>query len=123
MPMWTGGGNPFYNPNSFYGAADSFWDTPFVRNDLSTQPGMERGVFERFLTNEGFGGNTRRDQFGQSQFGRMEDAFKAALMTNPNLNRIDFYDQNRGALARAFAALAPSQRGEFAPAQTRVIRF
>lgn len=125
MPQWNYGNNPFYDFNSWYGAGQNWWNTPFVRNDLSTQPGMERGVYERFLTENGLGGMTNKDQFARGQFGRMEDAFKAAMLSNPSLNRIDFYKQNfdRNALDRAFASLAPSQRGQFNPAQTRTIRF
>jgi hypothetical protein len=124
---WNYGINGFYDPFSNYGNPNGFagWDSPFVRNDLSTQPGMERGVYSRFLAENGFGGQTNRDRFAQAQFGPMEDAYKAALLTNPNLNRIDFYKQNfdAHALDNAYAALAPSQRGQFAPAQTRWIRF
>ena len=124
---WNYGTNGFYDPFSDYGnpSGEFGWGSPYVRNDLSTQPGMERGVYTRFLAENGFGGNTMRDQFAQSQFGRMEDAYKAALMSNRDLNRIDFYKQNfdSGAIDNAYAALAPSQRCLFAPGQTRWVRF
>ena len=122
---WNYGTNGFFDPNDWYGANQDWWRTPFVRDDLSTQPGMERGVYTRFLAENGFSGNTMRDQFARSQFGPMEDAFKAALLSNPSLNRIDFYKQNfdANAVDNAYASLAPSQRGLFAPAQTRWIRF
>ena len=122
---WNYGINGFFDPNDWYGANQDWWRTPFVRDDLSTQPGMERGVYTRFLADNGFGGNTLKDQFAQSQFGRMEDAYKAALLSNPSLNRIDFYKQNfdNDAINRAYASLAPSQRGFFGPTQTRWIRF
>jgi hypothetical protein len=125
MPEWNYGTGGYYNPGDLYGADKNWWETPFVRRDLSTQPGMERGVYTRFLGENGFGGGTMKDQFARGQFGQMEDAFKAAMMTNPNLNRIDFYKQNfdHDAISRAYAALAPSQRNAFQPSQTRVIRF
>lgn len=121
--MWNQGNNPFYDPTSWYGGNQDWWRTPFVQNDLAEQPGMERGLYERFLTARGFGGMTNRDQFGRAQFGRIEDAFKAALMSNPNLSRANFYRQATRNLDDAYNALAPTQRGMFAPQQTRWIRF
>lgn len=125
MPEWNYGNQGYYNPWALYGGDQNWWGTEFVRRDLSTQPGMERGVYSRFLADNGFGGNTRMDQFARGQFGQMEDAYKAAIMTNPNLNRIDFYKQNfdEDAIRRAYAGMAPSQVGAFYPSQTRVIRF
>lgn len=116
----------YFNPNDWYtdDKGKDWWGSNFVRNDLSTQPGMERGVYQQFLSDRGFGGGlSRRDMFAKSQFGNIEDSFKQALLHNPSLNRIDFYRQASKGLDNAYASLSPQQRGEFNPQQTRVIRY
>jgi hypothetical protein len=118
--------NPFYGgTGSSYGSPlGSLYGTPFVRDFLSPEtPGAE---FEAFLTNQGFGGFGRQDQFARSLSSRANAGFKAATLNNPFLTERDYLNQNLGSgfIDNIWAGLSPEQRGEhpsqFAP-RTRTI--
>lgn len=105
--------NPYYQGSSAaYGnPTGSLYQTPFVRDYLSpVTPGAE---YEKFLTDQGYGGFDRRSQFGRGQYGRAQSGYKAALLSNPFLSERDYL----GGLGSGFfndiwGTLAPSQHGE-----------
>ena len=106
--------NPFYGgTGAGYGSPlGSLYDSPFVRDYLSPEtPGAE---FESWLTGQGFGGFSRRDQFARGLSGRANAGFKAATLNNPFLTEREYLNQHlgNGFIDNIWAGLAPSQRGE-----------
>lgn len=112
--------NAFYDPYNWYGSDQNYYNTPISEIIGEQNP---RGEWMRYMSGQGFGGTDRRSQWGYNQFGKMEDGYQAATMTNPNLKRREFYDQQTPQLEREWNLMAPSQRGEFMPAQTRWVRW
>ena len=104
--------NPFYDSGSLYGGTDNLYTSPFVRDYLSQQ--TPTGEYERFLTDQGYGGFNRRDLFARSQAGRANAGFQAATLTNPFLTYRDYLNQNLGPgfFDSVWRGLTPSQRGE-----------
>ena len=104
--------NPFYDSSSSYGSAiGNLYDSPFVKQFVSPiTPGAE---FEKFLTDQGYGGFDRRSTFGRSQYGRTQSGYKGALLNNPLLSERDYYSGlGSGFFDSIWNALTPSQRGE-----------
>ena len=104
--------NPFYQSGSAYGnPTGDLYTSPFSRDYLSpVTPGAE---FEKFLTDQGYGGFDRQSQFGRSQSGRAQQGYKAAILSNPLLSERDYYNQlGGGFFGNIWNALTPSQRGE-----------
>jgi hypothetical protein len=128
MPAYTGwNNNPFWRPPNWYGGTNpttgqsqNWYDTPLVRDDLS--PDMPRGEYERFLTEQGYGGFNRKDEWGRGQYNRADSGYQAAQLTNPNLSFRDYLDTLEGGwLDNAYAGLSAMARGDNTPGQTRRI--
>lgn len=129
MPAYTGyNNNPWWRPPNWYGGTNpwtgdsqDWYDTPTVRDDLSET--MPYGEFERFLTEQGFGGNSRRDMTARNQYNRSQSGYEAAQLTNPNLSYRDYLNTMEGGwLNEVLASMTPQMRGDQMPGQTRVIR-
>jgi len=91
MAAWTGSANPFYQTSNPYGSP---WGTQFPNSPIGkiytqTEPGV---AFTRATAGWG-GGIDPRGRFVQGQESRLEDAYKAAVATNPNLRRDEFFSQ------------------------------
>jgi hypothetical protein len=122
MPSYT---NPFYNPGSIYGGfnpitgnSQDWYNTPLVQ-----MQDLPYGDYERFLTQQGFGGFTNRDQFGRSQYNRAASGYQAAQQSNPDLMFRDYLSSLGSGLDDAYASLSPEQRGQSMPGQTRWVRW
>ena len=104
--------NPFYSSGSAYGnPTGDLYTSPFVRDYLS--PVTSGAEFEKFLTDQGYGGFNRQDQFARSQYGRTQTGYKAALLSNPLLSERDYLSGlGGGFFSNIWNALTPSQRGE-----------
>lgn len=123
-PAFYGGNlysaNPYYSNSNAY---QSPWGLDFPTAPIAQQylQGEPRAAFTR-ATAPFAGGDSNFARWVQSQFARVEDAYKAAVATNPNLRRTDFYGQvlNPDALRAQFQRLGPAGRGEqranYAPA-------
>jgi hypothetical protein len=126
MAYWE---NPFWRPENRYGGSNpttgksqDWYNTPEVRDDPDN-PNAPYGEWERFVTEQGFGGTTNRDQWGRSLYNRASSGFDAAQLTNPGLTWRKYLNTLEGGwLDNLYAGLTPQQRGLFAPGQTRVIR-
>lgn len=121
--------NPFWRPPNWYGGSNpitgdsqDWYRTPFVRDGLSND--LPGGEFERFLTEQGFGGNTNRDQWARNQYNRAQSGYQAALLTNPALTFRRYLNTLEGGwLDRAFAGLSPQERGAYMPSQSKIVRW
>jgi hypothetical protein len=125
--------NPFWRDRNWYGGehpttgrSQDWYNTPEVRDDASTPWGSDaakQGEWVRFYTEQGFGGNTNRDRFGQNQAGNALAGFDAASLSNPGLTWRKYLNTLEGGwMDRLYATLTPQQRGAFVPGQTRTIR-
>ena len=112
--------NPYFDLQNTYGSpwGLDFSSAPIAQNYLNVvEP---RAAYTRAVAPFA-GGDTNFAKWVQSQYARVEDAYKAAVATNPNLTRTDFYGQvlNPAILQRQFQRLGPAGRGEqranFAP--------
>jgi hypothetical protein len=121
--------NPFWRDRNRYGATNpttgesqDWYDTPAVRDDPDN-PSARLGEWTRFFSEQGFGGETSRDRWGQNQLGKAEAGFDAAQLTNPGLTWRKYLNTLEGGwMDRLYATLTPQQRGSFVPGQTRIIR-
>jgi hypothetical protein len=122
--------NPFWRPRNGYGGANpitgdrqDFYDTPEVRDDPDN-PSAPYGEWERFLTEQGYGGMSNKAQWGRSLYNRAQSGFDAAQLSNPGVTWRDYLNTLEGGwLDNLYAGLSPQQRGAFLPGQTRVIRW
>lgn len=106
------GTNPFYNQGSGYGGTQDWRTTPLVTDFLD--PDIPRGVFNSYLTGQGFGGLDRRSTWGQNQYSNTQTGYQSALRENPALSYLDYLGQQFGnnGFQNLWAGLAPEQRGE-----------
>lgn len=110
--------NPWYTPGGFggtgnYGADQDWTQTPFTLQYMDPQ--IPRGVYQDYLSRNGFGGFDRRSLFAQNQYGNTQSGYQAAVRENPTLTYHDYLNQQFGAgnsLNDLWAGLAPEQRGE-----------
>ena len=127
MPAWTG--NTLWQPGNWYGGTNpasgmpqSWYDTPLVRDNLSQE--LPYGEYERFLTEQGYGGFGRRDEWGRSLFNRSRSGYDAAQLDNPNLNYRDYLNTLEGGMFdNLYASLSAQARGDNMPGQTRRIMW
>jgi hypothetical protein len=123
---WTGwGDNPFWNPGNLYGGINPVTGRPQDWYDTPVSMGLDvpYGEYERFLTEQGYGGFGAKAQFGRNLYNRSQSGFQAAKLTNPNLTYRDYLNTLEGGyLDQAYAGLSPQERGVFIPGQTRWIR-
>ncbi len=69
--------------------------------------------YEKYLTDQGFGGLNRRGDFGRSLVDRAKSGYAAAQLNNPALTNRQYLNGLGGDfLAKARAAATPQQRGE-----------
>ena len=100
--------NPFYKPTSMYGSTQNWYDTPIVKQSAGFD-----AEYEKYLTDQGFGGLNRRGDFGRSLVDRAKSGYAAAQLNNPALTNRQYLQGLGGDfLAKARAAATPQQRGE-----------
>lgn len=125
MPAWTP--NPFWQQGNTYGGVDlsgnpmDWYNTPLSELDYN----LPRGEFERYLTNNGFGGFGRRDEWGRAMYNRANSGFESAQLSNPDLNFRDYLNTylSPNALDEAYMSLSGQARGDSTPGQTRRIMW
>lgn len=111
MPVGLGAhNNIWHDPNSTYGAGQNWRQTPFTLDYMDPQ--VPRGVWTDWLTRQGMGGYDRRSTFANSQYGRMQDNYQAAVRNKPGLTWRNYLNQNIHNMKNQYLDLAPSQRGE-----------
>ena len=100
--------NPFYKPTSTYGSTQNWYDTPIVKQSAGFD-----AEYEKYLTDQGFGGLNRKGDFGRSLVDRAKSGFASAQLNNPALtNRQYLAGLGGDFLAKARAAATPQQRGD-----------
>jgi len=100
--------NPFYKPASTYGSTQNWYDTPLVKQSAGFD-----AEFEKFVTDQGFGGLNRKGDFARSLADRAKSGYAAAQLNNPALTNRQYLDTLGGGFLRnARAAATPQQRGE-----------
>ena len=106
----------YYNPYSTYGGDAYGYTTPgaFSSSPLGNQylEDNHDAAFTRALANWGYAPNTNQGEWGRNQFGRIDDAYKAALGTNPFLTFQNYLSGVNGNLQNQWAGMTYQQRGE-----------
>jgi hypothetical protein len=125
-PMPMPGAAPILHPNrgTGYGPGGrNLYDTPFVRDYLS--PLLPEGEFGLRLNRIGMGDtDTRRGQFGQSQYGNTQRLYQQAQLRRPGLSFRDFLSGGgAGGLQDRWKGMTAGQRGLNAPSRSSVIRW
>lgn len=123
MPAWTN--NPFWRPGNWYGgtnvitgAPQDWYNTEYSRLDST----LNRGEYERFLTEQGFGGFDRTSTLARRLEGRADTGYQAAQLSNPDLSYRDYLNTLEGGwLNDAIAQMSAAARGDNTPGQTRRI--
>ena len=110
VPHTQSGSNPYYSPSSTYGSHQNWYDTPLVSGNTNNF-GAE---YERWITEQGFGGTTQKANLARNLFDRAESGFAAATMNNPGLTNRAYLNQMLGPnfLRNQMARMTPTQRGE-----------
>ena len=100
--------NPFYKPTSMYGSTQNWYDTPIVKQSA----GMD-AEFEKFITDQGFGGLNQKGDFARSLGDRVKSGYAAAQLNNPALTNREYLNGlGSNFLANQRGAATPQQRGE-----------
>lgn len=101
--------NPFYNPDSTYGSHQNWQDTPLV-----TQTQDFDAEWERFLTDQGYGGTFTKHNIARGLIDRAKSGHNAATMNNPNLTPRDYLNQTLGPqfFKKQLGAMTPGQKSE-----------
>ena len=112
IPHTQGGSNPFLNPDSTYGSNQNWYNTPFVKDNLSPQ--NPQGEFERYLSKAGMGGLDRIGQAARSLYDRTQTGYAGASLNNPDLSYRAYLNDMLGAnfLRNQIAGMSAMQRGE-----------
>jgi len=111
----TAGNNPNQlDPNTDY------YNSDFVKSYLD--PLVPKGLFQRWLNTNGYGGPTRRDQFMQAQYPKAQQMYEAAVLSQPDLAFRDFLS-GWGGPANDWLAMSANQRGTALPTRTQVVRW
>lgn len=110
--------SPNYNPVT-YGGEDMF-NSDFVRSYID--PLVPKGLYERWLNTNGYGGASRRDQYLRNNYGRADQEYQAAVLSYPDLSFRDFLDGWAG-LGNEWLAMSANQRGTALPTRSQVVRW
>jgi uncharacterized protein YraI len=101
--------NPYYNPDSTYGSHQNWYNTPLVSQtqDFTSE-------WEKFATDQGYGGNTTKSNIARNLIDRAQPGFNAATMNNPDLTPRNYLNQTLGAnfFRNQLAGMTPGQKGE-----------
>lgn len=113
------GRSPYYTGNSNYGANQSYYDSPLVsgNNADSLMNQSPQALYYR-ITSPYAGGQDAFSRFVQNQYNTvMNQGFKSAQMTNPNLRPDDYINSLGGQdfFRRQYMNLAARDRGILAP--------
>jgi hypothetical protein len=107
-PNTPSGSNPFYSPDSTYGSNQNWWTTPLVQQSVTPQ-----ARYEKWITDQGYGGNTRKSDIARGLYERANAGFAAATGNNPNLDFGDYLGTlGPSFLQREMADMTPDQMGE-----------
>jgi uncharacterized protein YraI len=107
-PSFNQQSNPFYKPTSQYGSTQNWYDTPIVKQSAGFD-----AEFEKYITDQGFGGLNQKGNFARSLADRAKSGYASAQLNNPALtNRQYLADLGSNFLAKARATATPQQRGE-----------
>lgn len=107
-PITNTGQNPFYNPAATDTQGKNWYDTPLVK-----QASGFDAEFEKYVTDNGFGGLNRKGDFARSLADRAKSGFASAQLNNPALTNREYLNSlGSNFLANARAAATPQQRGE-----------
>jgi len=103
---------PWYTPNSGYGGTQDWRSTGLIKDYIDPQ--IPRGVFQSYLSQNGFGGTSKQDQFAQGQYSNTQTGYQAALRENPTLSYLDYLNQQfgTGGMRNLWLNATPDQRGE-----------
>jgi uncharacterized protein YraI len=108
IPTFNQQSNPFYKPTSQYGSTQNWYDTPIVKQSAGFD-----AEFEKYITDQGFGGMNQKGDFARSLTDRAKSGYASAQLNNPALtNRQYLADLGSNFLAKARATATPQQRGE-----------
>lgn len=125
IPHTQSGTNPFLSIGSTYGSHQDWSNTPIVKDQLA--PKLPRAVWERAVTQQGYGGNTRQAGIARDLFARAELGHQAASFQNPDLSFQDYVTTLgpnfiRDQLAGMTDAQKGNQYGTFSPRARWVTR-
>lgn len=121
---WWQPGNNYGGWNPQTGQPQDWWDTGYVQDDVLGTDSANRGVFERFLTENGFGGYGRNAQLMRNLYNQSLSGQEAAQLSNPGLTYYDYLQQlGPGFLNQQVMAMGPQQRGDYTPARTTWMRW
>ena len=105
----------YYNPYNAYGGTQ--WG--YNPGDFATSPlgnqyleGNHDAAFTRYLAQLGYQPNTNLGEYARQQFGRVDDAYKAALGTNPFLTFQSYLSGLNNQIGTQFNDMTAQQRGE-----------
>jgi hypothetical protein len=117
--------NPFWQGGDYGGRTIGDGNTPqdWYYTDIGEGSGDDfvQGEWERFLSDEGFGGFDRRSMWARSLFSRAMAGYEAAKQSNPEIRFRQYLGSLRGYLNDAWAGLTGNQRGVGVPTQTKSI--
>jgi hypothetical protein len=110
--------NGFYNPSNQYGWANPnpAWQNQEGNVAWNLGEQQQSAPFTKKLAEAGFGGVDPKSQWGRSLYGRSQEGYGAAQLTNPGLSWQDYLgtlDFNK-----MYQEMTPSQKG-FNDAQIR----
>lgn len=102
--------NPYYSTSNPFGWAGgtSFQTTPLAGIYRQQEPGVSWTI----ATSPYGGGLNPYSRFVQGQEGRAEDAYRAAVATNPNLTRDQFFSTLQPTFQQLWQGLGPRGRGD-----------
>jgi hypothetical protein len=111
IPHVQSGSNPFLSTESTYGGTQNWYDTPLVKQTMS--PKAFGGEWERYITEQGYGGNNRQAGIARDLASRAATGFEAASLQNPNLSNRDYFQALGPNFIRdQLAGMTGKQRGE-----------
>jgi len=105
----------YYQPYNTYGSQQygyglgDFAQTPLGGQYLEDN---HDAAFTRYLANMGYNPTTNQGDFARQQFGKVDDAFKAAQATNPFLKFTDYLNGVNGQIQNQWNSMTYQQRGE-----------
>lgn len=107
-----GSTNGWYNPNSLYGANQSYISAPIISGagGYLEQPSNYDASWTRYAAEMGWDSSTALGKYARNQFPQIEEGYRASLATNPFL-RFNEYIRGLDVPGR-FMMQTAQQRGE-----------
>lgn len=120
----------WWDPNHYWGGISpttgnpqDWWNTGWVQDDVLASDDANRGVWQRFLTDQGMPSFGRQAQLARNMYNPSLGGLDAARLSNPALTYYDYLQElGPNFLQNQIMGMTQQERGDYIPGRTTWLR-